>query len=638
MSSKAMARQRIVPAIPHQLTVRRAKVVPAGKSDQQPAGDKRKNASLSTSADKSEAALRTNGIEHEDAHHEKTELLNGAKDEQAKQAPAEEEPVAIKELSVHKEPLEKEKLVENKEELTAEKEVIDEKKKEVNVGVTAPIPRRQPHPQDAQALPFIPKHKHKHSESLVFGGLQDSSSASPADMSTSVFLPPPPMSAIPPAVNPYDSFPAAQPYPSAAPPAPVAVMVPPQLPNGHAFAHTNGAAAHLGSISSSPSRTPSVPLGDSAVATPDAYVPHKHHAPQPSYLPPPPLHNNAQHLADYVLSYWNQHEFADYLLELYSGNQSANPLMLPVHGIIIARYPGFLKLINSLPQTRTHSRATIVHIPRSYCFADASAFADAMRYVYGGRLIEPMYIFSNPASTPTTRMRYVLSYLAAGHFLGAEPIVMHAYNMALRILGFNELETVLFFAACGWCLTENCLYGPYADQIVYQALYMIISSINADFVFDASAPEFSSVPRLPVSFNSTSTSQSRPDSRSSSVFASSDVQSGQRTMSSIRFGSATPSSSDTSSPNYLLSSALLSLPFDSLKIVLEHDQLVANLGFDTLLSIAGEVVRERERRRIDACNSLHDQKKNPEGVLLIGESVGRDATGTRLQLHATRLG
>ncbi|KAH0346547.1 hypothetical protein KCU81_g3886, partial [Aureobasidium melanogenum] len=639
MSSKAMARQRIVPAIPHQLTIRRAKVVPAGKSDQQPAGDKGKSASLSTSADKLEAAPRTNGIEHEDAHHGNTALVNGAKDEQAKQAPAEEEPVAIKELAVNKELLEeKEKLVENKEEPAAEKEVIDEKKEEVNVGVTAPIPRRQPHHQDAQALPFIPKHKHKHSESLVFGGLQDSSSASPADMSTSVFLPPPPMSAVPPAVNPYDNFSAAQSYPSAAPPAPVAVMAPPQLPNGHAFAHTNGAAAHLGSISSSPSRTPSVPLGDSAVATPDAYVPHKHHAHQPSYLPPPPLHNNAQHLADYVLSYWNQHEFADYLLELYSSNQSANPLMLPVHGIIIARYPGLLKLINSLPQTRTHSRATIVHIPRSYCFADASAFADAIRYVYGGRLIEPMYIFSNPASTPTTRMRYVLSYLAAGHFLGAEPIVMHAYNMALRILGFNELETVLFFAACGWCLTENCLYGPYADQIVYQALYMVVSSMNADFVFDASAPEFASVPRLPISYNSTSTSQSRPDSRSSSVFASSDAQSGQRTMSSIRFGSATPSSSDTSSPNYLLSSALLSLSFDALKIVLEHDQLVANLGFDTLLSIAGEIVRERERRRVDACNSLHDQKKTPEGVLLVGESVGRDVTGTRLQLHATRLG
>ncbi|KAG9594607.1 hypothetical protein KCU97_g5587, partial [Aureobasidium melanogenum] len=193
MSSKAMARQRIVPAIPHQLTVRRAKVVPPGKSDQQLAGDKGNSASPPTSADKSEATPRTNGIEHEDAQHEKTELLNGAKDEQAKQAPAEEEPVAIKELAVNKEPLEKEKIVENKEELTAEKQVIDEKKKEVN-GVTAPIPRRQPHHQDAQALPFIPKHKHKHSESLVFGGLQDSSSASPADMSTSVFLPPPPMS------------------------------------------------------------------------------------------------------------------------------------------------------------------------------------------------------------------------------------------------------------------------------------------------------------------------------------------------------------------------------------------------------------------------------------------------------------
>ncbi|KAI4719178.1 hypothetical protein E4T48_04543 [Aureobasidium sp. EXF-10727] len=637
MSSKAMARQRIVPAIPHQLTVRRAKVAPAGKSDQQVADDKANSASLSALAGKLEASSRTNGIEDEHAQprDESTASFNGANEEQAKQIHAEEEPVAIKELAVNKEPLEKEKLVENKEEVVAEKEVVDDKKKQVN-GVTAALPRRQPHHQDAQALPFIPKHQHKRSESLVFGGLRDSSSASPAAMSTSVFLPPPPMSAMPHAVNPYDSYPLAQQYPSAIPPAPVAVMAPPPLANGHTFAHTNGSAAHLGSIASSPSPASSIPLGDSAVATPDQYAPHKHHAPQPSYPPPPPLNNNVQHLADYVLSYWNQHEFADYLIELYSANQSSNPLMLPVHGIIIARYPGFLKLINSLPQTRTNSRTTIVHMPRSYCFSDASAFADAMRYVYGGRLIEPMYIFSNPTSTPATRMRYVLSYLASGHFLGAEPIVMHAYNMALRILGFNELEAVLYFAACGWCLTENCLYGPYADQIVWQALYMIVSNINPDFVLDTSASD--SVPRLPVGYNSTSTSQSRPDSRSSSAFASSDVQSGQRPVSSIRFGSATPSSSDTSSPNYLLSSALLSLSFDHLKIVLEHDQLVANLGIDTMLSIAGDVVRERERRRVDACNSLHDQKKNPEGVLLIGESVGRDATGTRLQLHATRLG
>ena len=501
--------------------------------------------------------------------------------------------------------------------------------------MAAPPSRRQPHYQDAQALPFIPKHQYnKHSESIVFGGLRDSSSASPAAMSNSAFVIPPPTSAMAPAVGSYDSYLPAQPYAPSVPPAPVAVMGPPPLTNGHAFANTNGGTAHVGSIASSPSRTPSVPLGDSAVATPDGYVPHKHHALQPSYPPPPPLDNNVQHLADYVLSYWNQHEFADYLLELYSGNQSSSPLMLPVHGIIIARYPGFLKLINNMPQTRTHSRASIVHMPRSYCFQDASAFADAMRYVYGGRLIEPMYIYSNPASTPASRMRYVLSYLAAGHFLGAEPIIVHAYNMALRILGFNELETVLFFSACGWCLSESCLYGPYATQIVFQALYLITSNIYPDFVFDASASEFSSVPRLGSGHNS----QSRPESRSSSVFASTDMQSGQRPMSGIRFGSATPSSSDTSSPSYLLSSALLTLSFDQLKIVLEHEQLVANLGIDTLLSIAGDIVLERERRRVDACNSLHDQKKNPEGVLLLSEAVGRDATGTRLQLRVTHLG
>lgn len=130
-----MARQRIVPAIPHQLSIRRAKVVPAGKNDQQPADDKAKSASLLANADKQEVSTSTNGIEDANAHQrdENAVLLNGAKDEQAKQVVAKEEPVATKELAVNKEPLEKEKPFENKEDLPAEKEVVVEKKtKEVN--------------------------------------------------------------------------------------------------------------------------------------------------------------------------------------------------------------------------------------------------------------------------------------------------------------------------------------------------------------------------------------------------------------------------------------------------------------------------------------------------------------------------
>jgi hypothetical protein len=53
MSSKPLSRQRIVPAIPHQLAVRRAKVVPPGKSDHQlPAADKGKNEQQLPAADK----------------------------------------------------------------------------------------------------------------------------------------------------------------------------------------------------------------------------------------------------------------------------------------------------------------------------------------------------------------------------------------------------------------------------------------------------------------------------------------------------------------------------------------------------------------------------------------------------------
>ncbi|THY11900.1 hypothetical protein D6D01_08769 [Aureobasidium pullulans] len=632
MSSKPVARQRIVPAIPHRLTIRRAKVVPAGKSDQQIPDDKPK--STTPSAIEHKAEVRVNGVQHEDApkHDDPAPLPNGTKDDEVKQPPIEKEPVAepvaMKKLAEDKEPTEKEETTE-KIEIAQKMEPVENKESN---GVTAP-PRRQQHHQDAQARPFVPRHQPRQSETLVFGGYQDSSSASPANPTTA-FMPPPPVPVMPPSMAPYDGYPSAQQYSSTVPPAPMAVMGPPPQVNGHSFAHTNGTGVQLGSISSSPSHTPSIPLGDSAVATPDALTAHKLHAPLHSTFTMPPFDANLQHLVEFVSSYFGQQDFADYVLEIYSGNQSSNPVMLPVHGIVIARFPGLLKLVNTLPQSRTpHSRAPIVHVPRSYTFQDASAFADAMRYVYGGSVIEPMHVFNTPGSTPSSRMRYILSYLAAGHCFSAETIVVHAYNIASRILSFNELEVVLFFAICGYCLSERCLYGPYADQIVWQALCLIVSNIFPDFVLDTSAPEFVSLPRLPATPNSTSTSQSRPDSRSSSAFATSDAQ---RPMSSIRFGSATPSNSDTSSPNYILSSALLSLPFELLKMVLEHDMLVANLGIETLLSIASEIVRERERRRVDACNSMQEQKRNLEGVLLMGESVSRDATGTRLKLHCTR--
>jgi hypothetical protein len=129
-----MARQRIVPAIPHQLTIRRAKVVSAGKNDQQLADGKGKSASLSASTDKPDVSTRTEGIEDENAQQrdESAVLLNGVKDEQAKQPVAEKEPVATKELALNEASSEKEQPVENKEELPAEKEVVDEKKEVID--------------------------------------------------------------------------------------------------------------------------------------------------------------------------------------------------------------------------------------------------------------------------------------------------------------------------------------------------------------------------------------------------------------------------------------------------------------------------------------------------------------------------
>ena len=125
-----MARQRIVPAIPHRLTIRRAKVVPAGKSDQQIPDDKPKSAT--PSADEDKAGVRVNGVQHEDApkHDDPAPLPNGTKDDEVKQPPIEKapiaEPVAMKKLTEDKEPTEKGETTE-KIEIAQEMEPVENK-------------------------------------------------------------------------------------------------------------------------------------------------------------------------------------------------------------------------------------------------------------------------------------------------------------------------------------------------------------------------------------------------------------------------------------------------------------------------------------------------------------------------------
>lgn len=450
-------------------------------------------------------------------------------------------------------------------------------------------------------------------------------------------MPPPPVPVMPRPVAPYDNSYPVQHY---APVAPVAIMAAPPSVNGHGFAHTNGSAAHLSSMSPSPSQTSSMPPGDSHVVTPDAQAAHKLHATHPSFNMAPP-DNNVQHLLDYLLAQFGQSELADYVLELSSGGHDSKPMMLPVHSLIISRCPSLLNIVSRLPASRTMPSALVLHFPQSYYFHDATAFAEALRFVYGGPLVDPTALLNpiaHSASSPDSRMRYILSYLAAGHCLDIESIAMHAYGIAQHLMSWETLEAVLSFAVPGNTLYDPRkppFYGYYANQLLVQALDYLMLSIHPDFVLDTSAPELSSLPRLPSSHTSTSRAQSRPESRSS-VFASSDGKPAQRPISGIRFGSATPAGSETSSPFLTtISSVLLSLPFELLKQILEHPRHYSALGLETMLRVAGDVVRERERRRIEVLESLEDKSSAGEAVLT-REVAGRDMTGTRLNLWIGR--
>ena len=449
-----------------------------------------------------------------------------------------------------------------------------------------------------------------------------------------MFMPPPP---VPPMGHPlplYDNYyppPHYAPAPLPAPPMPWGAQV-----NGHAFPLVNGHGhGHGNGMSPSPSQTSSMAHGDSGIVTPDAHAQLKHHAPPPSFRPPP-INANVKHLLDFILAQFGKSELADYVLELPTGGQDSKPLVLPVHSFIIARCPSLLNILQQLPSTRTYT-GMVVYFPQSYYFQEAPAFADALRFIYGGPLLDPALLISGTslADSSASRMRYTLSYLAAGHCLDAPSIAGHAASIASELLSWETLETLLSFAVPNSSRDDGQIqpfYGFYAGQLLYQALDFIVMNLSHEFALDTSVSELSLLPRLPQSYQSTPNGQRRA---SATLFATPDGPPTQRPISGIRFGQATPAESDASLPAQILSAVLVSLPFNLLKPVLEHHNLKERLGLDTMQLIAGDVVRERERRRTNILNALQDKSLADE-VLFWSESVACDVTGTRLNLIRNR--
>lgn len=461
---------------------------------------------------------------------------------------------------------------------------------------------------------------HLSAESIVFGGQRDSSSASP--------VPPAPGSGVfvqqsaPPFVNGANVLPHQVPHSSADvysydshyqthphfPPHPANQdwMPPPNYQPSLSFARPpiNGMAR----MSRTPSQTSSgidasaTRNTASGIMTPDPFqqshiadgaaarsipsFPLQSHAPTPSIQQPPAnsAMNNMQDLRRFLLDRFGTYDFADHVLDLATGQT------IPVHSILLARSPAMQTMMRDARKDDS-SHHVRLNIPAHYYFRNADAFIEAVRYLYGGEPLDAArFLQGLPPPQPTSleiqtelsaRITYALSYVASGLTLDIEDIHFKGVQIAERLLCWETLEPVFDFI-----LATHHRHGVAVRYLLHSAIEFISMNFPFDFTCDTTAPQLASMPRLPAQQQTEQELASFPDSRRPS----------HHRFKSIRFGDA-PASPDTSLAASVLSSLLLSLPFDILQEVFNSYTLRDRLGRIVIAQYMHAIVAEREKRR-----------------------------------------
>lgn len=333
--------------------------------------------------------------------------------------------------------------------------------------------------------------------------------------------------------------------------------------------------------------------------------------------------DNTAALRDHILSYSHSNDLADVSLAVLDSTGMTTHTLLG-HSLILARSPKLLALMRRTEQD-AGTRTTQLQVLLNDAFRDEAAFTTALRYLYGGPLLQGHHFVQglppprrdhkhadDLLDVVEQHMQYLLSYSAAGAFLQISPIADRGIDIATRLLRWETMEIALAYALDGginatWQAEENVedrvstassddsfarpealttpTYDPYATRLLHRIIDFTVNTFPPDFFLDTSAKQLERAPRLPRALP---THESRP--------SHSDPR-----MSRIRFGELPVD--EPQRPPFItttISSVLLSLPFLVLKCLLEHHYLINRLGVDTVASIMRAVVVEREVRRVKA--------------------------------------
>ena len=360
-----------------------------------------------------------------------------------------------------------------------------------------------------------------------------------------------------------------------------------------------------------------------------AFLGHAHPR-QPQFnpqMPPPPQYphpdvtsgmENAEALRAHVHSYFSNPTLADCFLSIVDESDGSQQTILG-HRIILSRSTTILALIQdvipgSFYDTGNKMIPNEVQVSLKGQYVGINAFTDAIKYLYGGPLLQldhhrPGSSAGERIPSNVDRMENALRHIATGSWLRLPAVAGRGVDVAGGLLHWDTISTALAFALDGglshiWTVEDGSedrastsssddslgrteiaaapTYDPYSTHLLQRIVDFTVHVFPPNFYLDASAPQLSACPRLPSIPQGHGSQKSRSDPRLSQIrFGEIPIEDHQR-----------PSFATTT-----ISSVLLSLPFPLLKCVLEHYDLAARLGSETVASIMRQVVAERETRR-----------------------------------------
>ncbi|KAF2398262.1 hypothetical protein EJ06DRAFT_558118 [Trichodelitschia bisporula] len=347
-----------------------------------------------------------------------------------------------------------------------------------------------------------------------------------------------------------------------------------------------------------------------------------HHTPAAPHGPAYYEIQAALDLKNYLMSQLGNRQFADTWVEIYEGDADTPVCSLPFHQVFLARSPTMLQAIvdHSREPLKYKDGLKVLSIRlENSKFLPARTVAQSLQHLYGAPLMSapmltlgllPFKADSEPeyAQKALSRMSDCLQYMSAGMFLQVPPIAMQGLEGAKLLVRWDTIEFALSFCLRNRVSPEwvelarrhlmtpgtpnpfddrPAFHGDLAGDLLIRVLDFMAHGFPPTFTLDTGAPQLEDNPILPGVTG---------DQRGSGAT--------NHLLRSIHFGQA-----QTGEPSFItsiLSSILLSLPFDVLGVFFESAILADRLGTTGLSQLMDQIITERENRRALAMYQCRD--------------------------------